>query len=1260
MKHTMRILGLMALGLAMAVSSFAQSTSTLSGTVRDQAGAIVQGAAVKVKNQDSGDERKTVTTREGVFSVPALHAGTYTVIATAKGFGSFTVKDVVLTSDDAKSVNITLPLLTVTESVTVYADKGGIVEEDSGAKSETITASDLQDMTMGSRNAAEVVKLMSGASLAPNGGVNSSATSSIIGMNSFTASGTAAGLGGTLINGQSVDLTMDGGHDFDPGSPGANTPINPNMDMISELKVLSSSFSAEYDHGPVVVNVETKRGGTQYHGQVHFYAQNSSLNSVESKVKLNNLPILNTFQYYPGAQFSGPLAVGKFNKLKNKVFFFDGFEEYRQRLAPGVMEAVVPTTAMLSGDFSPASNPNLRAVGNLNPNVGHPWWAPTQWVANNVPSFNSGQSYAPYRTGCSITTVPANATQDQAAAAGVLNPACINAGGQAMLKAYFAGAQPNVDPATHSGWNYMHQMTPDQNQWQNVATLDWAISDNTKLYIRSSESRELANNPMGVWGQSTGDEVIPAPTVDVAANTADDLAVALTRVFSPTLTSETTVTWTKVTMPNKPEDPSKVSRSAMGLPETVFGMDLTPSLTNWSSNFPSLGPGGWYVRKPLGMKADKLMPSGKENITKVVGAHTLKAGAYYEYILNKQDNYGNFGGLLTVPQGWGQDVGNSYATVLMGIVGNDYAEQQDTPIIGNVAQQLRFYGNDHWKVTRRLTLDLGVRLDHMGKPATTNNTGLAIWNESLYNNQPAALNQHTGVSWHGQDPTIPKSGVKARFLFYSPRFGLAYDLFGKGKTIVRGGFGTFYAYDKIVNDQYTGAEMTAFGAANFDCPSWQCPVYETLGPQNSYLASDAAHVIPAGIAPGLQAVSTIDPHEDQQPHVVTYNMQIDQTLPLKFMLEASYVGNYGDGNQYQADINAPQVGRISQAEEIKCLSTPGGSTCDWNLGHDSNGVYWRPRVNYAAINESIVAGKTQYDGLQVSAHRSGNILYLLTNFTWSKSYSNAAVANGGSYSSLPDRGDSEYWGVSPYNRKFTFNASYTLTEPRIPMKNGIVDRAVNGWQLSGVTQWSSGVNLIANSGGGINFAYQYGQDQIVDTNTTVTPNTTTTTITTTHDVEALIGGSQATIFPTIICNPKVHQNVPVSSSMPWGGRRFLNSACFAPTTSGLGSSHPGYFPGPAFFNSDLGLMKTIKINERQNLQFKFQAFNFLNHPLWSFNSGDANLILQFNGQTTSTTNGANPTITTQGGTLSSNSTNFGVATQRLGHRTVQLEARYWF
>jgi hypothetical protein len=1240
MKRIFRMLGLIAFLSAFTLVAHAQTTSTLSGTVRDKSGAVVPGASITVKNQASGDERKTVAGHDGDFAVPGLRAGTYRLSATAKGFGVYEVTDIELHSNDTQSINIELPLKSASESVVVSAKvDSSIMAEDSGAKAETISGDDLQQMTMNSRNAAEVVKLMSGATQTANGGVNRAATTTAIGMNSFMVGGTAAGLGGTLVNGQSVDLTMDGSHDFDPGSAGANTPVNPNMDMISELTVLSSSFSAEYEHGPVVVNVETKGGGEKYHGQLHLYAQNTVMNAVDTTVTAEKATVPNSYQYYPGAQLSGPLPrIGNYNRQHNKLFFFDGFESYRQLLAPGVADALVPSTAMKNGDFSIANNQGLGIYNNLTPN--------NTTSTTNIPVVATNAPWLPYRPGCVIS------------AAGVMNSACIDATGQKLMNAYFASAPANTDPTTvQGGWNFVTLVTQHLNQWQNVARVDWSISDNTKFYVRVNTSKEAANNPMGVWNSSTGNQVIPAPTTDDAANSATDIAGSLTKIFSPTLTSETSVAWTVTQMPNAPADPSKVDRTALGLPQTVFGEELMPSITNYWSSAPGMGPGGWYnsKEKPYGMVAHKLTPSAKETVTKVIGAHTLKAGGYYEFISNKQDSYGGFGGSVWLGGNWGGSTGNTYADLLLGMNINGYSENQRPPLIGNKETQARFFVTDHWKTTRRLTMDFGVRFDHMGAPYTSGKIGVATWEEQMYDNDPAALNQHTGIQWHSMNPTLPLGGVKSRMFFYSPRFGLSYDLSGKGTTILRGGFGTFYAYNGINgtdNDNaYVNAEAEAEGAGSINCPQSNCPVWELTTVTNPYtgqpnpgIAPYANHPLPAGIPSGLQGVNVIDPKVTQNPYVTTYNLQIDQMLPWKVMVEASYVGNYGNDNILTEDINAIPAGTISETDYLACTNYSGGSNCNYDSGGSAGAPSTnpRPRKNYEGITDTHIAYPTQYDGLQLSAHRSSGILFLLTNFAWAKSYSVNTIA-----ASLPDIGNNEYWGVSSNNRKFTFNATYTLTEPKFNLSHAM-DRIANGWQISGITQWTSGPNL--NSNAGNNYSYGWNADTHYNTSGAQITDAT-------HDAINQIGADSATLFPTMVCNPAIHKNnVKISSGgTTETGVQFLNQACFTPTVQGLGSTHTAYWPGPAYTDSDLGIMKTVKINERQNIQLKAQAFNFFNHPLWSFNGSDYNLQTGFNGLTY---NQSGALATTEGSW--NKSAFFGLATLRTGHRSVQLEARYWF
>jgi hypothetical protein len=349
-----------------------------------------------------------------------------------------------------------------------------------------------------------------------------------------------------------------------------------------------------------------------------------------------------------------------------------------------------------------------------------------------------------------------------------------------------------------------------------------------------------------------------------------------------------------------------------------------------------------------------------------------------------------------------------------------------------------------------------------------------------------------------------------------------------------------------------------------------------------------------------------------------------------------YVGNYSDFNQYQGDINAVPVGRIPYAT---ALASANGTSYNWDDGADDSGKSWRPMKNYKGITTSIIAGKTQYDGLQVSLHRSVGWVNLMANYTWSKTYGNGLVKNGGTYSGFPDMGRSEYWGVSTEDRPHTFNVSYTLNLPKIKASNRVVRGVANGWQISGVTQISSGANLTSNNNGGYSFGYSWDNLTHKEIDPATKQEKTVTDVL--RDNVGLTRSDAVTIMPTIVCNPVIKGGQKVTLADGSVGMRYLNPSCLAPTASGLGSTHMPYLGGPAYYNSDLSLSKNFKVTERQNLQFKFQAFNFINHALWSFGNKDNNLLLKYKAD----------------GTLDNN---FGVATQRYGHRTMQFEARYSF
>jgi len=1152
--------------------------ATLSGTVIDSSGAVVPGADVSVKNANSGDLRKVVTNAEGFFTVSSLPAGTYDVEATVKGFTNWKGTGVVLNGGDSRTMAITLTVAASTTTVQVTETVTGIALKDTGEKSALISSKDLQDLSLISRNATEFVKILPGAVMVANGGVNRAAyIGETIGINGSSIAGNTGGLSSVTINGQSVGITQDGQNVFDPGASGAATPVNPNPDMISEVKVTTANFTAENAKGPVVVNTITKSGGTGFHGAAYLYARNSKWNEKDAFNIMVKAPKPVSAYYYPGGNIGGPLIIPGtgFNKSRQKVFFFEAYENYRQTLDGGVARAFVMTPEMLNGDFS--------ALSTYGSSIGRPTLGvvPTQPAAGSSLGFDQRAA-----AGCTIT-------------GGILSPECISPSAQAALMAY---TPPPTNNNPENGFNYIQSFSVPQNSYQNLVRGDWNISDNTKVYVTWSRQRETQNQPLGLWAGTASDWVVPSPTNIIGANGSDFVSVSLVHVFSPTMTSETRFGYTKINFPNAPEDPAKLLRAS--IPNFnmtgIWNNPEAPAVISWGNTFPNLGAIG-HDYHPT-MICYKGIPSVAENLTKVIGTHTTRYGFYFEHVYNKQDNWGQYMGVLYYNQ-WSAISGNNYADALMGIGMGSYYEQ-GLPPPSQVAQNAAaFYVQDDWKVTRRLTIQYGLRFEHYARPYDATGFGMAIFDPSKYSNDPADLDNNTGVFWNKMNSSIPISGSQSRFLFFSPRLGAAWDVFGTGKTVIRGGWGKYRYYDSVQSNNYVGPTQTAMGSVGWSCGQNDplCPTWEGID----------AHALPApvfgtGLGPGLKSIAVVDPNDDEQPLVTTYVFSIDQKLPGKLLLELSYVGNHSDFMQGNPNINAVPLHALDNA------------TCDITTSGCQQ--LYRPYLNYQNMATSLTAGRARFDSLQVSLLRNVGFLTLQANYTWSKALgAGPAINNGGLTGALPGYGVDYYYGVLPNNRTHVLNLAYVFNLPRTTQANAFVRGAVNGWQISGITTIQSGANLTSQ-----NWNLNYGRD-----NGTAPDGSTIY-----YDNIHTLGTPDVTLQPLVTCDPtkglKEHQ--------------FLNPSCFAPapTNGTLGTGGMPYLPGPLFWNSDLSLMKNFKITERQNLQVRFAAFNFMNHSLRSFTTNDNNLRLQFNSA------GA---ITTP---------DFGIAQWKMGHRILEFGVKYSF
>ncbi|MGO9339463.1 MAG: carboxypeptidase regulatory-like domain-containing protein [Terracidiphilus sp.] len=1226
-------------------AAYAQSIfATLSGTVTDSNGALITGAHVTVVNTATSIVQHLVSNKEGYFSATDLPVGTYNVSVQAKGFEKWDGTGIVLNASDVRT--LTIPLKVGAESVTVEvsATADQIDITDSGAKTETITEEDLEKQPLIGRNATEILRIIPGAAMITLSGTNRpAADGSMIGINGFTVNGNAGGMAAVSINGQSntgLSINQDGQNVEDPGAPGAATPVNPNPDMISEIQVMTSNYGAENAKGPVVINTMSKSGGSEFHGDAYFYARNSELNAEESNNKQQEVENsyskgylkIPSHYYYPGATLGGPVIIPhtRFNnKNKTKLFFHESFEDYRQLIDGGINNAFVPTADMIkTGDFSALGTPAYTNV------------ASPAWNGATQPDYTIGGRYG-------VVSVPQNPTDAGLLAArpgctitnGVMAPACIDPDAQLWLQDSLPTA--NLSAPNSAGWNYVEPVTQSQNSWHNMAKLDMNFSDSTKMYISQSHQQESAVEPLGLWVGS-GDWVVPSPTADLSNNTSDLWTLNFLHIFSPTLTAEAHIGYTHMDMPGGPQNPAKVLRSQMNFPtplKGVFGNPNAPVVTSWSGSIPNIGDIGHDYHPAF--YAEKGIPSTGADVTKVFRTHTLKFGFLWEHIYNAQDAWSQYMGVFNYGF-WSRTFSqNNYADILMG-ASQGYYEQALPPVMHMEQSATSFYATDHWKLNSHITLDYGMRFEHYAAPDADDQYGLAVFNESKYGAAVSAGTENPGVSWHSIDSSTSKTGNSETYLVYSPRVGASIDIFGNGKTVVRGGWG-MYRYETNLQDDHLGAANTAVGSVGWSAPSaastWEqvdqfagngtsCAAAQPGGIDAGHTGDCAPTVVfgkPTNSANG--SITALDTRDKDQPYTVTYSLNIDQQLPKKFFAEISYVGNYSTKGQSGVNMDPVPIGAMTSATvATTCSDLDMGATNpdQTRLGDSNCQQRFRKYPYYQSINVNESDQVSQYDSLQGKLTRSSGWSTINFNYAFAKNLGNPTES--GAY---PDWGKKEYWTVLNISRKQVFNASYVFSTPKVHFDNLFLNGAANGYQLSGITQIQSGAQLSAVNG------YYYD-------------------LTNGPSAVYSIGSPDATVAPVITCDP----------SKGLQKHQFANPNCFAFPTSGtsIGNTRMPGIVGPMYWSSDIAAQKSFAIKEHQNVEFRFTAKNFLNHDLLSFTAGDPNLTLNF-----SPGGSGNPPL----GTLE-NATDtkdacpgvackaFGFANTNYGHRTLELSVKYNF
>lgn len=1215
--------------------SHAQTTAQLTGTIQDASDAVIPGAEVTLTDEATGLKRVVPSNARGVYAFPSLVPGTYTLKVSAKGFQTKQVTGIVLHAGDSLAVPaLTLTVGSTDTSVTVEASSEMITVEN-GQRTNVLDSQQIENLVLPGRDTTELLKVLPGATTVSAGLTNNSPMYNSINTGvQQSAVGNGININGSVNRG-GTSLLADGANVIDPGNmASALLVINPNM--TSEVSVMSSNFGADTALGPVVVSTISKSGGDRYHGEAYFLARNSVLNANDWANNHRGIPLGPQHYYYPGGNFGGPVP-----GLRNKLFFWGGYESWLQNQGnANVLSSYIPTPEMMKGNFTnDNANNNKLCPGGF------------------IPTTVTNQTYAqgPWCNDLSGTILP-----DGTAPVGNRIPAqFIDPNAAALAKIWPAA---NADPAANNGYNYVQAIPNVNNGWIYRVRMDYQLGANTKIYgaYQQAYNSQLAqgNGAHLYW---TPGNAIPYPGGGESESFDGKTATGhFVHNFGATATNDFMAAWAFGSFPFVQPNPGAASRSTLGYTAGKVFQTSSLNIPAYSSagsySFPDFSQASIFENPPGKYAVKKQAPQFADTFTKVWGKHTVKMGFFTQTTDNYQSTFSTFqDGNLSIRSGLkpniitGNQLGsnNPIANFTMGIVGS-YSENNASPIADTAYRSTAFFISDNWKATRRLSLELGARVERIGHWYDRGKIGMAAFFPDRVLSDFNAGKYAPGYYWHAIDKSVPLSGQPDRFAYFHPRLGFSYDLYGNGDTMVRGGWGMF-RFVTQVND-VAPALVTAQHVLSYNLNSTNNVMLSQLG--NLAYQTCTVHCT-SGSQVGF------DSKDYGQPLTYAYNLTIDQKLKWNAVLDIAYVGsrtsqlsNYSQGvnggSQFAAlaDQNKTPLGALFKPDpKTGVLATnPENVTTNPNLSNFTGTPTGNTLADYhpfgyaygtATASMAQSTAYSNYNALQVAVVKNTGKLGYNLNATWSKTLGIALQQNP--YVTRLN------YGPTSYDRPFVFNASYYYQTGTVTAFNRFVNGLLGGWMISGISTWQAGGYIPVALGNGVpNFAL--GLTYATGTVANMTAAQLKATGLSKSIGSATYYGTDAPvpIMPQLTCDP--------NGNLQHYQR--VNGNCFnAPAIGQQGGQNFPYMSAAAFFNNDLGISRTFRIHERQQVQFRAEAFNWLNHPLPGYQNLNP-LTLSYNVD-----------YDTKAITRSYNTSTWGVMnwkTQAPYQRIIELNVKYFF
>ena len=1110
---------------------YGQATGSFSGTVLDKSGSAVSGATVTVTNQGTGVARQGKTDDSGHYLVPLLPASIYTVHVEFTGFQTVESRDLRLQVDEARELNFTLSPATQSTSVEVSADAVA-VETSNPSLGQVITAQEVQQLPLNGRDFVQLATLTTGTTQETNTNsfFNGAPSSEVSARGSFSLS-----VGGSRPN--STDWLLDGNDNNELTAGGIG--ILSSIDDIQEFKVLTYNYSAEYGTraGPTVL-ITTKSGSNDFHGSLFEFFRNTSLDAksffATSAEKFN----LNQF----GGAIGGPIR-------KNKTFFFvDGEQKYQRHGV--VFTGLVPTDAMRAGDFTNDAFGRKLPVGAVfNPNVtGSPSGTDFQCDAAGNPMPLNGATVAnPSGNGSQNAGTPCNKIP-----AGLINPI-----GKQLIALY---PEPNANnPA--SDFNFINEPVRSLDETKFDVRFDNTFSNADSAFGRFSYDQATSYVPGG-GGIGNFTESFFFASNQGIINHGRNISLGETHIFSPNTINQVAGGYNRIFNYITSQGTGTCKAAMLGI--TGANLDCNSSnkcapsgvscgltISELLGNYFSVGDRGFSP-----FQGGTNVYSIGDSLEMIRGKHDVKVGMAVRAMQMNTKTEGFQDGFWEMTGGW---TGDPTADLLTGLTSLAIHDQTfKGPTTGRRWKIFRPFAQDDWRVTKDITLNLGLAWDFT--------TPI-----SEVGNRQANFNPATGTFLIAGQGANKYAGIQWDKTAVEPRIGVAWKPRGSDKTAVRAGYGIFHDSSWNQGAQglwqnppyYAESDLFSFGGG---CTFSTAACATMFGKTpNAISISDGFQIFTtpptAATFTGTIQAQNID---FKLGRVQQFNVNVEHQLPGDIVLTVGYAGSRSShilvfGN----NLNVGSPGACGVVSGYTRGCGPGGAA--FTSPYAAN-------FPFSTILETTDQGRAHYNGLQIKAETKSarHGVYALIGYTYSRTYDTGFADGlgsnyGATYFPLPNWPSLD-WALSGINLNNNFTASVIYDLPFGKGKtwgsqwSGPVDSILGNWQVTVIQKITSGFPVFvvtSDNNSGVGFFNN-------NANSLARPN--------------LVSG----------CDP---------NAGPHTVTEWFNTACFVqPPNNQLGNATRAPVTGPDFVNTDFSVIKQFKLPwENLGLNFRAEIFNLFNH-----------------------------------------------------------------